>query len=93
MVQADIGNDSRFRRINDIGRIQRASHSDFHHHQIALHLLEIQHADGCDQLKLARMIFHGIRHGTDPFRDLSQCFFRNVFSVDLDPFPEIFNKR
>ena len=52
---------------------------------------KILHGDGCDQLKLAGVVFHDIGMDPDLFRDPCEILSRDVLPVHLHAFTEVLN--
>ena len=91
VLQPDIGDNSHFRCVNDIRGVKNTAQTHFQHDNIAVFFCKIKQADRRDDLKLTRMVLHGIRRVAHTRRDPAQRFFRDILAADLDPLPEIFN--
>ena len=92
MVETYIGDNSHQRRSYNIGGIKSTAHADLKHYDITVHLLEIQHAYGCDELKLARMILHGISCKAHSLGYAGESLLSNIFTIYLYTLSEVLDK-
>ena len=67
MLERYIGYHRDHRRLDRIGAVERASHSNLQYHRISLLLPEEQHGNSCEHLESARMIFHLLGFSPDCF--------------------------
>ena len=91
MFQSNVRNDGNFRAVDDIGGVQLAAHADFQNYNITLLFTVILHGDGCNQFKLAGMIFHRVRYVPHLFRNPGEVFSGDILSVQLNALTEILN--
>ena len=91
MLQADVGDNGNFGRVDDIGGIQGTAHPDLQHHDVAVLFQKILHGDGCDQLKLAWVVFHDIGMDPDLRRNPCEILPRDVLPVHPHAFTEVLN--
>ena len=76
------------RLFDDVGGIQRAAKPHFQHHDIALLLRKIEHAQCGDDLKLGGHVLHGVGGGLYLFHQRHQRLVRDLLPVDLDALVE-----
>ena len=88
MVHAQRRDDRARRRVNDIGGVQRAAEAHFQHHDIALLLGKIEHAQRRDDLELGGHILHGVGGRLHLLHQPHQRVIRNLLSVHLNALVE-----
>ena len=85
MVHPQGRDDSHFRHIDDVGRIQRSAQSHLQHHKIAVAAEKVQKGNGRDELKLRGVLRHGLGNGANLLRQVRQGFIRDHLPVHPDP--------
>ena len=89
VFQTDIGDDGCLRTVDDIGGVQFTAHPDLQDDNVAVFFQKILHGNGCDQLKLAGMVLHGVGTAADLFRDAGEILAGNVLPVQLHALAEV----
>ena len=89
MLQANVGDDGNFRKVDHVGGVERTAHADLQNDDVTLLLGKKLHGDGGDQLELAGMVFHGVSKDTNVFCDSCEVLSGNVQSVDLHALAEV----
>ena len=88
MVHAQCGDHRAGRLFDDIGGIQRAAKSHLQHHDIALLLRKIEHAQCGDDLELGGHVLHSVGGGLYLLYQRHQRLVRDLLPVDLDALVE-----
>ena len=86
VVEADVREHGGFGRGDDVRGVELAAHADLAYDDVAAAAQEPEHGDGRDELKLTRMVGHGVGLRAHLLGEGAERAVRDLLAVDLDPF-------